>query len=115
MSSFLYLLVTGNISEVISLVPEIERLMNYSFDITKLFSSKLASYFQAAHSANALSVFCADRETFVKFGVLLCGHPFPSTESIPLVNDILYSEDFSEVNDVELQAMPSKCVQMIFK
>ncbi|XP_034475484.1 phospholipid-transporting ATPase ABCA1 [Drosophila innubila] len=86
-------LIRSNISEIVSLVPQIERLMNYSFDITKLFSN---------------------RETFVKFGVLLCGHPFPSTDSIPLVNDILYSEDFSEVNDDELKAMPTKYCKRLY-
>ncbi|EDW00485.1 ATP-binding cassette sub-family A member 13 [Drosophila grimshawi] len=86
-------LIRNNIGEIISLVPEIERLMNYSFDISKLFSN---------------------RETFVKLGVLLCGHPFPSTESIPLVNDILYSEDFSEINDDELQAMPTKYCKRLY-
>ncbi|KAL7744190.1 hypothetical protein ACLKA6_009163 [Drosophila palustris] len=86
-------LISSNISEIVSLVPRIERLMNYSFDITKLFSN---------------------RETFVKFGVLLCGHPFPSTDSIPLVNDILYSEDFSEVNDDELKAMPTKYCKRLY-
>lgn len=55
-----------------------------------------------------------DRKTFVKAGNLLCGFPFPSTESIPLVNDILYSEDFSEVNDDELQSMPSKYFNEIY-
>ncbi|XP_017869201.1 PREDICTED: ATP-binding cassette sub-family A member 13 isoform X2 [Drosophila arizonae] len=85
--------IRSNISQIVSLVPEIERLMNYSFDVTKLFSN---------------------RETFVKLGVLLCGHPFPSTESIPLVNDILYSEDFSEVNDDELKAMPTKYCKRLY-
>lgn len=93
-------------------MPEIERLMNYSFDITKLFSSKLPAYIYLVFRESLTHFLpCVDRETFVKFGVLLCGHPFPSTESIPLVNDILYSEDFSEVNDVELQAMPSECAK----
>ncbi|XP_033150502.1 phospholipid-transporting ATPase ABCA1 [Drosophila busckii] len=86
-------LIQKNIGNVISLVPEIERQMNYSFDVSKLFSN---------------------RETFVKLGTILCGHPFPSTESIPLVNDILYSEDFSEVNDVELQAMPTKYCKRLY-
>ncbi|XP_060662090.1 phospholipid-transporting ATPase ABCA1 [Drosophila nasuta] len=86
-------IISSNISQIVSLVPRIERLMNYSFDITKLFSN---------------------RETFVKFGILLCGHPFPSTESIPLVNDILYSEDFSEVNDDELRAMPTKYCKRLY-
>ncbi|XP_068154568.1 LOW QUALITY PROTEIN: ATP-binding cassette sub-family A member 13 [Drosophila tropicalis] len=79
-------IIRTNISAIISLVPEIERMVDYNFDIKHLFSN---------------------RETFVKFGKLLCGHPFPSTESIPLVNDILDSEDFSATNDKELEAMPS--------
>ncbi|XP_020818664.1 ATP-binding cassette sub-family A member 12 isoform X1 [Drosophila serrata] len=81
-------IIRSNISEIISLVPEIERRMNYSFDIKHLFSN---------------------RETFVKLGVLLCGHPFPNTDTIPLINEILESEDFSEADkDVELEAMPSR-------
>ncbi|KAH8301484.1 hypothetical protein KR059_004274 [Drosophila kikkawai] len=80
-------IIRSNISEIISLVPEIERRMNYSFDIKHLFSN---------------------RDTFVKLGILLCGHPFPSTDTIPLINEILESEDFSEADkDVELEAMPS--------
>ncbi|KAH8238507.1 hypothetical protein KR032_007769 [Drosophila birchii] len=80
-------IIRSNISEIISLVPEIERRMNYSFDIKHLFSN---------------------RETFVKLGVLLCGHPFPNTDTIPLINEILESEDFSQADkDVELEAMPS--------
>ncbi|XP_022208657.2 ATP-binding cassette sub-family A member 13 [Drosophila obscura] len=86
-------IIRTNITEIISLVPEIERMMNYSFDVKHLFSN---------------------RETFVKLGTLLCGHPFPSTESIPLVNDILYSEDFSEVNDAELDAMPTKYCKRLY-
>nr|XP_016937083.1 ATP-binding cassette sub-family A member 13 isoform X1 [Drosophila suzukii]XP_016937084.1 ATP-binding cassette sub-family A member 13 isoform X1 [Drosophila suzukii] len=80
-------IIRSNISEIISLVPEIERRMNYSFDIKNLFSN---------------------RETFVKLGVLLCGHPFPNTDTIPLVNEILESEDFSQANDAELDAMPNR-------
>ncbi|KMZ10890.1 glucosylceramide transporter ABCA12 isoform X1 [Drosophila simulans] len=80
-------IIRSNISEIISLVPEIERRMNYSFDIKHLFSN---------------------RETFVKLGVLLCGHPFPNTDTIPLVNEILESEDFSQANDAELDAMPTR-------
>ncbi|KAH8272412.1 hypothetical protein KR026_006078 [Drosophila bipectinata] len=79
-------IIRSNISEIISLVPEIERRMNYSFDIKQLFSN---------------------RETFVKLGVLLCGHPFPNTDTIPLVNEILESEDLSQTNDDELDSMPN--------
>lgn len=41
----------------------------------------------------------------------MCGHPFPSTDTIPLVNDILYdTEDFSKINDDEINVMPSKFI-----
>ncbi|XP_017056200.1 ATP-binding cassette sub-family A member 13 isoform X2 [Drosophila ficusphila] len=86
-------IIRSNISEIISLVPDIERRMNYSFDIKHLFSN---------------------RETFVKLGVLLCGHPFPNTDTIPLVNEILESEDFSEINDAELDAMPTKYCKRLY-
>ncbi|XP_017124997.1 ATP-binding cassette sub-family A member 13 isoform X2 [Drosophila elegans] len=86
-------IIRSNISEIISLVPEIERRMNYSFDIKHLFSN---------------------RETFVKLGVLLCGHPFPNTDTIPLVNEILESEDFSQANDAELDAMPTKYCKRLY-
>lgn len=39
---------------------------------------------------------------------MICGHPFPNTEVIPLINDILESKDQSEVNQDELNQMPSK-------
>ncbi|XP_017004382.2 ATP-binding cassette sub-family A member 13 isoform X2 [Drosophila takahashii] len=87
-------IIRSNISEIISLVPEIERRMNYSFDIKHLFSN---------------------RETFVKLGVLLCGHPFPNTDTIPLVNEILESEDFSQTNDAELDAMPTKYCKRLYR
>ncbi|KAH8273384.1 hypothetical protein KR018_006518 [Drosophila ironensis] len=74
-------IIRTNISEIIALVPEIERRMNYSFDIKHLFSS---------------------RETFSKLGILLCGHPFPNTDTIPLVNEILESEDLNRTKDDEL-------------
>ncbi|XP_070144515.1 glucosylceramide transporter ABCA12 isoform X2 [Drosophila kikkawai] len=88
-------IIRSNISEIISLVPEIERRMNYSFDIKHLFSN---------------------RDTFVKLGILLCGHPFPSTDTIPLINEILESEDFSEADkDVELEAMPTKYCKQLYR
>ncbi|XP_037937529.1 ATP-binding cassette sub-family A member 13 [Teleopsis dalmanni] len=85
--------IRGNVEKVIDLVPQVEQMLNGSFDIKKLFS---------------------DRNTFVKGGNLLCGHPFPNTESIPLVNDIIYSEDFSEINDDELKAMPTKYCKRLY-
>ncbi|XP_058985855.1 ATP-binding cassette sub-family A member 13-like [Musca domestica] len=82
-----------NIEKVISMVPDVEKALNGSFDIKKLFSS---------------------RETFVKAGNLLCGHPFPSIDTIPLVSDILESEDFSKSNDDELNAMPTPYCKKLY-
>ncbi|XP_061396675.1 glucosylceramide transporter ABCA12 [Musca vetustissima] len=82
-----------NIEKVINMVPEVERALNGSFDIKKLFSN---------------------RETFVKAGNLVCGHPFPSIDTIPLVSEILESEDFSKSNDDELNAMPTPYCKKLY-
>ncbi|XP_004523945.1 ATP-binding cassette sub-family A member 13 [Ceratitis capitata] len=83
-----------SVGNVISLVPQVENFLNGSFDIMRLFS---------------------DRKTFVKAGYLMCGHPFPSTDTIPLVNDILYNtEDFSKINDDEISIMPTKYCKQLY-
>lgn len=83
-----------SVSNVIDLVPQVEEFLNGTFDIRRLFS---------------------DRKTFVKAGYLMCGHPFPSTDTIPLVNDILYdTEDFSKVNDDEINIMPTKYCKQLY-
>ncbi|XP_017472592.1 PREDICTED: ATP-binding cassette sub-family A member 13 [Rhagoletis zephyria] len=83
-----------SIGDVIGVVPQVEDFLNGTFDIRRLFS---------------------DRRTFVKAGYLMCGHPFPSTDTIPLVNDILYdTEDFSKVNDDEINVMPTKYCKQLY-
>ncbi|XP_067640945.1 glucosylceramide transporter ABCA12 [Eurosta solidaginis] len=83
-----------SVSSVISLVPQVEEFLNGTFDIRRLFS---------------------DRRTFVKAGYLLCGHPFPSTDTIPLVNDIIYdTEDLSKINDDEINVMPTKYCKQLY-
>ncbi|XP_073830918.1 lipid droplet defective [Musca autumnalis] len=85
--------IRANIEKVVGMVPDVEKALNGSFDIKKLFSS---------------------RETFVKAGHLVCGHPFPSIDTIPLVSDILESEDFSKSNDDELNAMPTQYCKKLY-
>ncbi|XP_039958273.1 ATP-binding cassette sub-family A member 13 [Bactrocera tryoni] len=83
-----------SVGSVINLVPQVEDFLNGTFDINRLFS---------------------DRRTFVKAGYLMCGHPFPSTNTIPLVNDILYdTEDFSKINDDEINVMPTKYCKQLY-
>ncbi|XP_011187899.2 ATP-binding cassette sub-family A member 13 [Zeugodacus cucurbitae] len=83
-----------SVGNVINLVPQVEDFLNGTFDIRRLFS---------------------DRRTFVKAGYLMCGHPFPSTDTIPLVNDILYdTEDFSKINDDEINVMPTKYCKQLY-
>ncbi|XP_055915611.1 ATP-binding cassette sub-family A member 13 [Eupeodes corollae] len=85
--------IRNHIGKVIAAIPQVEQMLGYNFDIKRLFS---------------------DRSTFVRGGKLLCGHPFPSTDVIPIASDILYSEDFSEVNDDELDAMPTNYCKRLY-
>uniref|UniRef100_A0A1A9WA06 ABC transporter domain-containing protein n=1 Tax=Glossina brevipalpis TaxID=37001 RepID=A0A1A9WA06_9MUSC len=85
--------IRSHIEKVIDLMPEVEKMINGSFDIKKLFS---------------------DRKTFVKAGNLVCGYPFPNTETIPLVEDIIESQDFSIINNDELKAMPTDYCKRLY-
>uniref|UniRef100_A0A1B0AMS1 ABC transporter domain-containing protein n=1 Tax=Glossina palpalis gambiensis TaxID=67801 RepID=A0A1B0AMS1_9MUSC len=85
--------IRNHIEKVIDLVPEVENILNGSFNIKKLFS---------------------DRRNLVKLGDLICGHPFPDLEIIPLVEDIIESQDFSSINDDELKAMPTDYCKRLY-
>lgn len=50
----------------------------------------------------------------MKGGNIICGHPFPSFQNIKLVEDILQSQDFSNVNDDELNAMPTPYCKQLY-
>lgn len=67
-------------------IPSFSKIVGGHFDIKKLFS---------------------EGRTFAKAGNLLCGHPFPRSNNIRFVNNILWSEDFNGADDDELNAMPS--------
>lgn len=67
-------------------IPSFSKLIGGHFDIKKVFS---------------------EGRTFSKAGNLLCGHPFPHSNNIRFVNNILWSEDFNGADDDELNAMPS--------
>lgn len=66
--------------------PNFNKMVGGHFDIKKLFS---------------------EGRTFSKAGNLLCGKPFPYSNNIRFVNNILWSEDFNGADDDELNAMPS--------
>ncbi|XP_059222779.1 ATP-binding cassette sub-family A member 13 [Stomoxys calcitrans] len=82
-----------NIGKVVDMIPEVRKTLNGTFDIKTLFSN---------------------RKTFVKAGNLICGYPFPSIDTIPLVSDILESQDFSKVNDDEINAMPTPYCKKLY-
>lgn len=85
--------IKNKIGALIDIVPEVRKVVGEDFNINHMFK---------------------DRSTFVKSGDLICGHPFPSTDVIPLANDIINSEDFSAINDDELDAMPTPYCKRLY-
>lgn len=67
--------------------PEVEKMVGPNFDIKKLF---------------------ADDVTFSKSGRVLCGRPFPRSDNIRFVDNVLYSHDYNGPDKDELKVMPSK-------
>jgi hypothetical protein len=74
---------------LVKIFPKVEEIVGPNFDIKNLF---------------------ADDKTFSNSGRVLCGRPFPRSDNIRFVDNILYSEDFNGADDDELKVMPSKFV-----
>lgn len=52
-------------------------------------------------------LFSNDR-IFSNLGKILCGKPFPRSNNIRYVDNVLYTEDFNKADQDELDVMPSK-------
>lgn len=72
---------------LVQIFPEVLKIVGPNFDIKKLF---------------------ADDVTFSNSGRVLCGHPFPRSNNIRFVDNVLYSEDYNGPDADELEVMPSK-------
>lgn len=87
------LLILANAEYLAHHIPEIKKIVGNFFDIQKLFSN--------------------DR-TFSNLGKILCKKPFPRSNNIRFVNNVLYSPDYNGADKDELDVMPSEFFVLIF-
>lgn len=77
----------ANAEYLVHKLPEIRKTIGNFFDVHKLFSN--------------------DR-IFSNLGKILCGKPFPRSNNIRFVNNIIYSPDYNGADKDELDVMPSE-------
>jgi hypothetical protein len=77
----------ANADYLVRNLPEIRKIVGNFFDVNKLFSN--------------------DR-IFSNLGKILCGTPFPRSNNIRYVDNVLYSPDYAGPDKDELAVMPSE-------
>uniref|UniRef100_A0A182WCU7 ABC transporter domain-containing protein n=1 Tax=Anopheles minimus TaxID=112268 RepID=A0A182WCU7_9DIPT len=82
-----------NGDRLVKMLPEIRKKIGGSFDILNLFSDDL---------------------TFSKSGNILCGRPFPRSDNIRFVDNILYTSDYAGADKDELDVMPTPYCKQLY-
>ncbi|XP_049289465.1 ATP-binding cassette sub-family A member 13 [Anopheles funestus] len=82
-----------NGDRLVKMLPEIRNKIGGSFDILQLFS---------------------DDQTFSKSGNILCGRPFPRSDNIRFVDNILYTPDYAGADKDELDVMPTPYCKQLY-
>ncbi|XP_035898665.1 ATP-binding cassette sub-family A member 12 [Anopheles stephensi] len=82
-----------NGDRLVKMLPEIRKKIGGSFDILQLFS---------------------DDQTFSKSGNILCGRPFPRSDNIRFVDNILYTPDYAGADKDELDVMPTAYCKQLY-
>lgn len=83
-SKFKY--IENNADYLVRHLPEIQKQIGNFFDVHKLFSNE---------------------RVFSNLGKILCGKPFPRSNNIRFVDNIIYSPDYNGADKDELEVMPS--------
>ncbi|XP_053683429.1 retinal-specific phospholipid-transporting ATPase ABCA4 [Sabethes cyaneus] len=83
-----------NADRLVSMFPEIQAMVGADFNIEKLF---------------------ADDRTFSDSGKILCGKPFPRSDNIRFINNVLYSQDFNGADPDELAALPTAYCKQLYR
>lgn len=76
------------------MIPQIQQMVGDEFDIEKLF---------------------ADDRVFSNSGKILCGTPFPRSNNIRFIDNILYTEDFNGADPDELAVMPTAYCKQLYR
>ncbi|XP_055530518.1 ATP-binding cassette sub-family A member 13 [Wyeomyia smithii] len=79
---------------LVSMFPEIQAMVGSDFNIEKLF---------------------ADDRMFSSSGKILCGKPFPRSDNIRFINNVLYSQDFSGADPDEIAALPTAYCKQLYR
>uniref|UniRef100_A0A182MPU9 ABC transporter domain-containing protein n=1 Tax=Anopheles culicifacies TaxID=139723 RepID=A0A182MPU9_9DIPT len=82
-----------NGDRLVKMLPDIRKKVGGSFDILQLFSDDL---------------------TFSKSGNILCGRPFPRSDNIRFVDNILYTPDYAGADKDELDVMPTPYCKQLY-
>lgn len=97
-------------NKIVESIPAIEKLIGGAFDINKLFSGKLSTVINFVYAWSYTIFFLLifiDDQIFSNSGNILCGKPFPRSDNIRFVENILYTEDLGGPNNDEINSMPS--------
>lgn len=86
--------IEGNADKLVRMVPEIQKMVGENFNIEKLF---------------------ADDRTFSNSGKILCGKPFPRSDNIRFINNVLYSQDFNGADPDEIAVMPTAYCKQLYR
>lgn len=78
---------TANADYLVKNLPTIRKAIGNFFDVSKLFSNY---------------------RTFANLGKILCSKPFPTSNNIRFVENIIYSPDYNGADKDELDVMPSE-------
>uniref|UniRef100_A0A182MYE2 ABC transporter domain-containing protein n=1 Tax=Anopheles dirus TaxID=7168 RepID=A0A182MYE2_9DIPT len=82
-----------NGDRLVKMLPEIRKKIGDNFDILQLFS---------------------DDRTFSKSGNILCGRPFPRSDNIRFVDNILYTPDYAGADKDEIDVMPTPYCKQLY-
>uniref|UniRef100_A0A2M4A096 Putative abc transporter n=1 Tax=Anopheles triannulatus TaxID=58253 RepID=A0A2M4A096_9DIPT len=82
-----------NGDRLVKMLPTIRQKVGDSFDIEQLFS---------------------DDRTFSNSGNILCGRPFPRSDNIRFVDNILYTPDYAGPDKDELSVMPTPYCKQLY-
>ncbi|XP_055631846.1 glucosylceramide transporter ABCA12 [Toxorhynchites rutilus septentrionalis] len=86
--------IESNADKLVRMVPEIQQMVGSNFDIEKLF---------------------ADDRVFSNSGKILCGKPFPRSDNIRFIDNILYTQDFNGADPDELAVMPTAYCKQLYR
>lgn len=82
-----------NADKLVRMIPEIQGMIGENFNIEHLFS---------------------DDRMFSNSGRILCGKPFPRSDNIRFINNVLYTKDFNGADPDELAVMPTPYCKQLY-